>query len=132
MKLASIHLVFVPEGEFEPSVDSDLGIDGTEVVPNHRCGSTEVLGDFVILQSLGHHFDDPELTRARLLKGKLCWLADAEARFADSSVRSDQTASDGEEALVMACVRLPDLILRGCGASQSICLACWFLPVRSN
>ena len=42
------------------------------------------------------------------------------------------TASDGEEALVMACTRLPDLILRGCGASQSVCLACWFLPVRCN
>ena len=72
MKLAFVHLLFVPEGEFEPIVNSHLGVDSTEIVPNHQWGNTEVLGDFAIFQSLGYHFDDPELTRARLLKGGLC------------------------------------------------------------
>ena len=71
MKLAFVNLVFVPEGEFEPIVNSHFGVDGMEIITNHLWGNTEVLGDFAILQSLGYHFDDPELTRVRLLKGGL-------------------------------------------------------------
>src|SRR5215475_5326845 len=68
-----MHLLFVPEGEFQPIVNSDLGVDGTEIVPKPQWGNTEVVGDFAILQSLGHHFDDSELTRVRRLKAGLCY-----------------------------------------------------------
>jgi len=68
-----MHLLFVPEGEFQPIVNSDLGVDGTEIVPNPLWGNTEVVGDFAILHSLGHHFDDPELTRVPRLKAGLCY-----------------------------------------------------------
>jgi len=67
-----MHLLFVPEGEFEPIVNSEGGIDGTEIITNHLWGNTEVFCDFAILPSAGYHFDDLELTRLRLLKGGLC------------------------------------------------------------
>jgi len=67
-----MHLLFVPKSEFEPIVNTDLGVDGSEIITNHLWGNTEVLRDFAILQSPGYHFDDPELTRLWHLERGLC------------------------------------------------------------
>jgi len=54
-------------------VRSDLGVDAAEIVLNHLFGNAEVLGDFTILQSTRHHFDNTQLARARLWARRWCY-----------------------------------------------------------
>lgn len=46
---AFVHLLFVPEREFQPIFNSGLGVDFVKMILHHLFAGTEVLGDFAIL-----------------------------------------------------------------------------------
>jgi len=53
---------FVPEGEFDPVPESQLVVDGAQIVFNDVLGGSDLVCDLSILESLGNKFDDALLS----------------------------------------------------------------------
>ena len=48
----------IPERELNPVVDSHLTVDLADVVSDDITAHSQLLGNFAVLQSLGHQSDD--------------------------------------------------------------------------
>jgi hypothetical protein len=71
MDLPLIHTLFVPKGKLDAIVVSKLVVDVPQVVLDDLAADSKLLGDFAVLQSLGHQFHDAQLSVAWRSEGRL-------------------------------------------------------------
>jgi hypothetical protein len=54
----------IPQCQFDPIAYANLVVDFSEIVPDDVFADPEFIGDFFVLESLGHQLDDPQLASA--------------------------------------------------------------------
>jgi hypothetical protein len=55
---------FVPEGQFDPVPEAELGVDDSQVIFDDVFRGSDFIRDFAVLKSLGDEFDDSLLALA--------------------------------------------------------------------
>jgi hypothetical protein len=64
-KLALMHSRLIPQCKFNAITHTDLVVDDAEIIPNNMLAHAQLLPYFPVLETLGHQFDNIQLTRAR-------------------------------------------------------------------
>jgi hypothetical protein len=64
-KLTLMHSRLIPQGKFNAITHTDLVVDDAEIIPNNMLAHAQLLRYFPVLETLGHQFDNMQLTRAR-------------------------------------------------------------------
>jgi hypothetical protein len=60
-----VHSRLVPQGKFNAIAHANLVVDDAEIIANNMLAHAQLLRDFPVLETLGHQFDNMQLTRAR-------------------------------------------------------------------
>jgi len=60
-----MHSGLIPQCKFNAITHTHLVVDDAEIIPNNMLAHAQLLRDFPVLETLGHQFDNMQLTRAR-------------------------------------------------------------------
>src|SRR5438445_11916851 len=85
-KLTLMHSRLIPQCKFNTITHTDLVVDDAEIIRNNMLAHAQLLREFPVLETLGHQFDNMQLTRARsmvVLVNKYPSLHDSGGRAAN-------------------------------------------------
>ena len=60
-----MHSRLIPQCKFNTITHTDLVVDDAEIIRNNMLAHAQLLREFPVLETLGHQFDNMQLTRAR-------------------------------------------------------------------